>query len=139
MLFAIVALFGCDTIKKTSNSTANFFSLKGEWELAASSDNSLIGSSVVVYLFIPEARFKTLVNNSQCFREADVKWKNISSDNKGGFTINILLSSCTGGTPQYLPAAIQVVHSNEIRINGKNSGGEMGSQTWKRLSTAITQ
>lgn len=138
-LFTIITLFSCDTIKKSSNSTGTVFSLNGEWQLTANSDNSLIGSSVLVYPFVPDAKFKKLVNNTQCFRETDVKWKNIATDNNGGFTVNNLQSSCTGGAPQYVPAAIVVVNTNEIKVNGKNAAGENSSQTWKRISTAITQ
>ena len=139
LFLAIITLFSCDTIKKTSNSTGTVFSLNGEWELTANSENSLIGSSVLVYPFVQDAKFKKLMNNTQCFRETDVKWKNIATDNNGGFTINNLQSSCTGGSAQYLPAAVIVVNANEIKINGRNGAGDNGSQTWKRISTVITQ
>ncbi len=139
LFLTLITLFSCDTIKKTSNSTGTVFSLNGEWELTSNSDNSLIGSSVQVYPFVPDAKFKNLLNNTQCFRETDIKWKNIATDNNGGFTINNLQSSCTGGSAQYLPAAIIVVNTNEIKINGRNGTGENISQTWKRISTAITQ
>ncbi len=139
LFFAVILLFSCDTLKKTSNSTGTVFSLNGEWELTANSENSLIGSSVVVFPFIPEAKFKKLVNNTQCFRETDMKWKNIATDNNGGFTLNNLLSACTGGTPQYLPAALLVVSANEIKVNGKNAVGQNTSQTWKRISARVSQ
>ena len=134
-LFAILFFISCDALKKTSNTTGGVFSLNGQWELTSNSpENTLIGSRVTVAPFISEARFTLLANNTQCFRENDVKWKNIATNNNGGFLMNNLISNCTSGSLNYQPATIKVVNNNEIVVTGRNANNQDNSQTWKRVS-----
>lgn len=133
--FVAVSLFSCDTIQKATNSTGGVFSLTGTWELTSNTpENKLTGSKVTVAPFLAEGTFTTLLNNTQCYRANDVKWKNIATDNNGGFTINNLLSNCNSATLNYQPATIFVVNSNEIRLSGKNVDGVDNVQTWKRTT-----
>lgn len=132
---AIISLMSCDALKKTSNTTGGVFSLNGQWELISNSpENTLTGSRVTVAPFISEARFTVLANNTQCFRDNDVKWKNIATNNNGGFLLNNLLSSCSTGSLNYQPATLTVVNNNEIRILGKNVTGQDNNQTWRRIA-----
>lgn len=133
-LFSIIALISCETLKNASNSTGAVFSLNGQWELVSSTpENTLIGSRVTVTPFIAEGKLTLLQNNTQCYRENDLKWKNIASDKNGGFTINNLLSNCLGGTLNYQPAAIFVINNNQIRITGRNLNNQDNVQMWKRI------
>ncbi|MEJ7626803.1 MAG: hypothetical protein WKF35_08070 [Ferruginibacter sp.] len=135
LLFTFVTLSGCDALKKTSNTTGGVFSLNGQWELTSNTpENTLIGSKVTVAPFISEARFNTIANNTQCFRDNDIKWKNIATNNNGGFLLNNLLSSCSTGSLNYQPATITVVNTNEIRLAGRNVNGQDNNQTWKRVT-----
>lgn len=131
----LVSLFSCDTIQKATNSTGGVFSLTGTWELTSNTpENKLTGSKVTVAPFLAEGTFTTLLNNSQCYRANDIKWKNIASDNSGGFTLNNLLSNCNTATLNYQPATIAVINNNEIRLSGKNVDGAENTQTWRRNS-----
>jgi len=131
----LLTLFSCDAVQKATNSTGGVFSLTGQWQLTANTpENTLIGSKVTVAPIVSEAAFTSLVNNTQCYRENDIKWKNILTDKNGGFTVSQLLSNCTAGTLNYQPASIYVVNSNEIRLTGKNAEGLDNTQTWKRVS-----
>jgi len=135
LLLAFVTFSGCDALKKTSNTTGGVFSLNGQWELTSNSpENTLIGSKVTVAPFISEAKFNTIANNTQCFRDNDIKWKNIATNNNGGFLLNNLLSSCSTGSLNYQPATITVVNTNEIRLAGRNVNGQDNNQTWKRVT-----
>lgn len=134
-LFLIISLISCETLKNASNSTGNVFSLNGQWELESSTpENTLIGSRVTVTPFISEGKITLLKNNTQCYRENDLKWKNISSDKNGGFTINNLLSNCAGGNLNYQPAAMFVMNSNQIRVTGRNLNNQDNVQVWKRVT-----
>jgi hypothetical protein len=134
LLYVLIAFSSCDTLKKTSNTASTIFSLNGQWELSSNTpENTLVGSRVTVTPFIGEARFVSIANNSQCFRENDVKWKNIVSTSNGGFTLNNLLSSCNTGSLNYQPAVINVVSNDEIRVVGKNLSGQDNMQTWRRI------
>ena len=130
----LIALCSCEIFKNSSNSTGSVFSLNGQWELVSSTpDNTLTGSRVTVAAFIPEGKFTFLQNNSQCYRDNDIKWKNIASDKSGGFMINNLLSTCSGGTLNYQPATIYVMNTNQIRITGRNINNQDNVQVWKRV------
>ena len=74
-----------------------------------------------------------MVNNTQCFRETDVKWKNITPESNGGFALNNLLSNCNAGALNYQPATIYVANNNEVRLNGKNVAGIENVQVWRRI------
>ena len=134
-ILSIMFVFtGCDTLKNASNSTGSVFSLNGQWKLTSNlPENTLVGSVVTVAPFISEGKLTLLANNTQCYRENDVKWKDIATDKSGGFTLNNLLTSCTGGTLNYQPATIVVVNTNEIRIMGKNVAGTDNTQVWQRV------
>ena len=137
ILASLCALFvfaGCDTLQNASNSTGTVFSLNGQWKLTSNlPENTLTGSVVTVAPFISEGKLTVLANNTQCYRENDVKWKDIVTDKAGGFTMNNLLASCTGGTLNYQPATIKVVNADEIRIVGKNVAGVENTQVWTRI------
>ena len=129
----VLSLFSCDTLQKATNSTGGVFSLTGTWELISSApENKLTGSKVTVAPFVSEGTFTTLLNNTQCYRENDIKWKNILSDKNGGFTLNQLLSNCNSASLNYQPATIYVINTNEIRLSGKNVDGVENTQTWRR-------
>lgn len=137
-LFAIIisafSLFSCTAIKNASNTTGGVFSLNGQWELVSNSpENTLVGSRLSVAPIVSEGKFKLLQNNNQCFRENDVKWKNITTDGNGGFNISNLLSNCSSGALNYQPASIYVVNSDEVRLSGKNVAGVDNIQVWKRI------
>ena len=135
LLIIVISFIGCDTLKKTSNTTGGVFSLNGQWELTSNSpENTLVGSRVTVAPFISEARFTMLANNTQCFRDNDVKWKNIATNNNGGFLINNLLSTCNAASLNYQPAVLTVVNSNEIRVTGRNINGQDNTQIWRRVT-----
>ncbi|MEO6583213.1 MAG: hypothetical protein ABIO05_02750 [Ferruginibacter sp.] len=134
ILLLVIAALSCSELKKTSNTTGKVFSLNGQWELSANSpENTLVGSRVMVAPFIAEGRFTTLANNTQCYRDNDIKWKNLATNNNGGFLLNNLLSSCSTGSLNYQPASITVINSNEIRLTGRNINGQDNTQTWKRV------
>ena len=133
-LCALFVVAGCDTLQNASNSTGTVFSLTGQWKLTSNlPENTLTGSVVTVAPFISEGKLTVLANNTQCYRENDVKWKDIVTDKAGGFTMNNLLASCTGGTLNYQPATIKVVNADEIRIVGKNVAGVENTQVWTRI------
>ena len=134
ILVIAITLFSCEAIKNGSNTTGGLFSLNGQWELISNSpENTLIGSKLYVAPVISEGRFTVLLNNTQCFRENDVKWKNITPEGNGGFSLNNLLSNCNAGALNYQPATIYVLNNNEIRLNGKNVAGTGNVQVWRRI------
>ena len=135
-LLAIVILFAsCDTIRNATNTTGGaVFSLNGKWQLSSNSpENTMLNSVVTVSLFSKEGRLTYVANNTQCYRENDVKWKTIKTDNAGGFTLDNLMSNCTSGSLVYQPANITVINNNEIRLNGKNVAGQDNTQTFTRI------
>ena len=135
LVITVLAFSSCEVFQKTSNTTGGVFSLNGQWELVSSTpENTLIGSKVTVAPFIAEGKLTTLLNNSQCYRENDIKWKNIATNNSGGFLLNNMLSNCSSGTLNYQPAMITVVNTNEILLTGKNANGQDNSQTWRRVT-----
>lgn len=134
LLFCMIMFSSCDTLRNTSNTTGNVFSLNGKWRLISNTpENTLLGSEVTVAPFVSEGRFTLLANNTQCYRESDIKWKDIVRNDAGGFDINNLLSTCTGGVLEYKPAVITVVNNNEIKITGKNIAGGDNTQQWQRV------
>lgn len=135
LIIIVVTFISCDALKKTSNTTGGVFSLNGQWELSSNTpENTLVGSRVTVAPFVSEARFTTIANNTQCFRDNDIKWKNIATNNNGGFVLNNLLSSCTTGSLNYQPALITVINTNEVRLTGRNINGQDNTQTWRRVT-----
>ncbi len=136
ILFTAIALTSCDAIKSATNTTGGaIFSLNGKWQLESNSpENTLTGTIVTVSPLISEGKISTLANNTQCYREKDIKWKSIKSDKAGGYTLDNLLSNCASASLTYQAANIFVVSNNEIRITGTNVAGQANSQTWKRLN-----
>ncbi len=134
-LFLTVFIFtSCDAIKQATNSTGTGFSLNGKWQLKSSSpENTLVGSVVSVTSFVSEGKIVTLQNNTQCYRENDIKWKDIKAQTNGSFTINNLLSNCSSGDLNYKPAIIEVVTNDQIKITGNNVAGANNVQTWDRV------
>ena len=135
LLVFIISFASCDTIRQATNTTGGaVFSLNGKWQLSSNSpENTMLNSVVTVSLFSKEGRLTFVANNTQCYRENDVKWKAIKTDNAGGFTIDNLMSNCTSGSLVYQPATIAVVNTNEIRLSGKNAAGQDNTQTWTRI------
>lgn len=136
LLAIIIAFASCDTIRQATNTTGGaVFSLNGKWQLTNNNpENSLLNSVVSVSLFSSEGKLTFLGNNNQCYRENDIKWKNIKSDKAGGYTIDNLLSNCNSGALNYQPATITVISNTEIRVNGKNAAGQDNTQTWTRIN-----
>src|SRR5690606_38530503 len=100
---------------------------------SSSPDEGLLNSIVSVAAIVSEGKLISLTNNTQCYRENDVKWKDIKVQTNGGFTLNNLLSNCNSGDLNYQPAQIEVVNIDEIRLTGKNVAGNDNVQTWKRV------
>ncbi|RYZ20079.1 MAG: hypothetical protein EOO10_23615 [Chitinophagaceae bacterium] len=133
-LVIIIAFASCDTLQNASNSTGSVFTLNGQWKLNSNlPENTIVGTIVTVTPFVAEGKITLLANNSQCYRENDVKWKDIVTDKAGGFNLNNLLMTCTGGVMNYVPATIKVVNNDEIRLVGKNVAGAENTQVWMRV------
>lgn len=135
LLAIIISLASCDAVRQATNTTGGtVFSINGKWQLSSNSpENTMLNSVVTVTLFSKEGRLTFLSNNSQCYRENDIKWKNIKTDNAGGFTLDNLMSNCTSGSLVYQPATITVINNGEIRLTGKNVAGQDNTQTWTRV------
>ncbi len=131
----IISFASCDAVRQATNTTGGaVFSLNGKWQLSSNiPENTLLTSIVTVTPFISQGTLTTVANNTQCYREKDVKWKTIKTDKAGGYTIENSSSSCTTGTLSYLPATISVVNNNEIKIVGKNATGVDNTETWTRV------
>ncbi|MFC4261865.1 hypothetical protein ACFOWM_03160 [Ferruginibacter yonginensis] len=131
----LIALVSCDAVRQVTNTTGGaVFSLNGKWQLTTNTpENTLVGSIVTVTPFLSEGKLVTLLNNTQCYRVNDVKWKNIKSDKAGGYTIENLLSNCSTSTLNYQAATITVVTNDEIRVVGNNVDGVGNTQTWVRV------
>ena len=132
----IIALSSCDAVRQATNTTGGaVFSLNGKWQLTGNNpENTLLNSIVSVSLFSSEGKLTSLNNNTQCYRENDIKWKGIKSDKAGGYTIDNLLSNCNSGALNFQPATITVISNSEIRVNGKNAKGQDNTQTWSRIN-----
>ena len=135
LLCFLFALASCDAVRQATNTTGGaVFSLNGKWQLSNNNpENTLLNSIVTVSLFSSEGKFTYIGNNTQCYRENDIKWKNIKSDKVGGYVIDNLLSNCNSGALNYQPANIVVITNNEIKVNGKNVVGQNNTQTWTRI------
>ena len=121
----------CDAIQKATNSTGSTFSLTGKWTLNSNiPENVLVGSVVTVAPVLSEGRLTTMTGSGNCFRQSDIVWKSIASDNSGGFTISNLVSGCSG--LNFQPATIYVMNADEIRLTGKNASGQELTQVWQR-------
>ncbi len=136
LLAFVFALASCDAVRQATNTTGGaVFSLNGKWQLTNNHpENTLLNSVVSVSLFSSEGKLTYLGNNTQCYRENDIKWKNIKSDKAGGYTIDNLLSNCNSGALNYQPANITVISNSEIRVTGKNAAGQDNSQIWSRIN-----
>ena len=135
MLGIILAFASCDVVQQATNTTGGaVFSLNGKWQLSSNTpENTLLNSIVTVSPFVSEGRLTYAANNTQCYRESDIKWKNIKSDKAGGYTIDNLISNCSSGALNYVPATIFVVSNTEIRITGRNAAGQENTQTWMKV------
>lgn len=132
---AIVTIFTqCESLKNIpTNTSGGLFSLNGSWQLFTSSDNrAMEGTIVTVVPGFNEGTVRTLNNNTYCIRERDAMWRNIRSTESETFSIDLLVTNCTGTL--YKPATITVINSNEIRINGHNAMSTELVQTWRRSS-----
>ena len=136
LLAFVFALASCDAVRQATNTTGGaFFSLNGKWQLTSNTpENTLLNSVVSVSLFSSEGKLTFLGNNTQCYRENDIKWKGIKSDKAGGYTMDNLLSNCNSGALNYQPATITVISNSEIRVKGKNAAGQDNSQSWSRIN-----
>ena len=104
LLAIIISFASCDAVRQATNTTGGaVFSLNGKWQLTGNNpENTLLNSVVTVSLFSTEGKLTYLGNNTQCYRENDIKWKNIKSDKSGVYTLNNLLSNCSSGALNYL-------------------------------------
>jgi hypothetical protein len=138
-LFSILAIAlafaSCAEIQQATNTTVgSVFSLNGKWQLESNTpENTLIGTVVTVTPVVSTGKITTLSGNTQCYRENDIKWKNIKSDGAGGYRIDNLLSNCSSGSLNYQPANITVVSNSQIRVTGQNVAGQENTQTWNRI------
>lgn len=135
LLAAIIAFASCAQLQQATNTTVgSVFSLNGRWQLESSTpENTLVGTIVTVTPVVSTGKITTLANNTQCYRENDIKWKNIKTDGAGGYTVDNLLSNCNSSSLAYQPAAITVVNNSKIRLTGQNVAGQQNIQTWKRV------
>jgi hypothetical protein len=131
----ILVFTSCDAFKQATNTTGgSVFSLNGKWQLNSNvPENTLLTSTVSVTPFISQGVLATVANNTQCYRQNDVKWKNVKNDKAGGYTIENAVSNCTAGSLSYVPATIVVVNNNEIKIAGKNAAGQDNVEVWSRV------
>jgi hypothetical protein len=131
----IISFASCDAVRQATNTTGGaVFSLNGKWQMNSNiPENTLLNSVVTVAPFISQGTLSTVANNTQCYREKDLKWKTIKTDKAGGYTIENATSNCASGTLSYLPATITVVNNNEIKIVGKNAAGADNTETWTRI------
>jgi hypothetical protein len=131
----LISFASCDAVRQATNTTGGaVFSLNGKWQLNSNiPENTLLNSVVTVTPFISQGTLTTVANNTQCYREKDVRWKTIKTDKTGGYTIENSISNCATGTLTYVPAAITVVSNNEIKITGKNAAGIDNTETWTRV------
>jgi hypothetical protein len=133
---SIILLFAsCDAFKQATNTTGGaVFSLNGKWQLNSNvPENTLLTSTVSVAPFIAQGILSSVANNTQCYRQNDIKWKNVKTDKAGGYIIENSISNCTTGTLSYLPATIMVVSNNEIKIASKSAAGIDNVEIWTRV------
>jgi hypothetical protein len=133
---AILTFFAqCDTLKNIpTNTSGGVFSLNGTWQLSTTTDNrALEGTTVSVVPGIAEGSVKSLSNNTYCLRENDVIWKNVKGSQGGSFSIDYLVSACSGKA-LYHPATMTVLSNDEIRLKGSTANGAELLQTWKRIA-----
>ncbi len=132
---AIVTIFTqCDTLKNLpTNTSGGVFSLNGSWQLASSNDNrAMEGTIVSVVPGVADATVRTLANNTYCVRERDVLWRDLKNLQGGSFSLNNLVSACTG-SPIYEQATITVLTNDEIKITSRTNTGIELVQTWRRV------
>ncbi len=89
------------------------------------------GTSVSIVPGVADATVRTLANNTYCIRERDVLWRNLKNQQGGSFTLDNLVSACTGN-PIYTQATLTVLTNDEIRISGRTNTGTELIQTWRR-------
>ena len=132
---AIVTIFTqCDTLKNLpTNTSGGVFSLNGSWQLATSNDNrAMEGTIVSVVPGVADATVRTLANNTYCVRERDVLWRNLKNLQGGSFSLDNLVSACTGN-PIYEQATLTVLTNDEIKITSRTNTGIELVQTWRRV------
>jgi hypothetical protein len=135
ILAIAIAFASCAQLQQATNTTVgSVFSLNGRWQLESSTpENTLVGTVVTVTPVVSTAKITTLAGNTQCYRENDIKWKNIKADGAGGYKIDNLLSNCNSGSLIYQTANIVVVSNTQIRVTGLNAAGQDNTQTWNRI------
>ncbi len=132
---AIVTIFTqCDTLKNLpTNTSGGVFSLNGSWQLATSNDNrAMEGTIVSVVPGVADATVRTLANNTYCVRERDVLWRTLKNLQGGSFSLDNLVSACTGN-PIYEQATLTVLTNDEIKITSRTNTGIELVQTWRRV------
>ncbi len=132
---AIVTIFTqCDTLKNLpTNTSGGVFSLNGSWQLASSNDNrAMEGTIVSVVPGVADATVRTLANNTYCVRDRDVLWRNLKNLQGGSFSLDNLVSACTGN-PIYEQATLTVLTNDEIKITSRTNTGIELVQTWRRV------
>ena len=132
---AMVTIFTqCDTLKNLpTNTSGGVFSLNGSWQLATSNDNrAMEGTIVSVVPGVADATVRTLANNTYCVRERDVLWRNLKNLQGGSFSLDNLVSACTGN-PIYEQATLTVLTNDEIKITSRTNTGIELMQTWRRV------
>ena len=89
------------------------------------------GTSVSIVPGVADATVRILANNTYCIRERDILWRNLKNQQGGSFTLDNLVSACTGN-PIYTQATLTVLTNDEIRISGRTNTGTELIQTWRR-------
>lgn len=134
-LAAIITFFTqCNELKKIpTNTSGGLFSLNGNWQLTATSDNTaLTGTVVQVFPGVTDGTVRTLGNNTLCLRERDVMWRNLKAGGSGVFGLEALASACNN-TTVYQAGTLTAVNNDEIRITTKNANNTEVTQTWQRV------
>ena len=135
VLLASSLFTACDTLNKLpTNTNGGVFSLNGSWTLSTTNDaRAELGTVITVLPVVGTGSVKTLANNSYCYREGDVVWKDLKSIPAGGFTLNQLAGACNG-TITYKEGTITIENNNLVKVNSKNVAGAALVQEWKRVT-----
>lgn len=132
-LFVAFVLVSCNVIKNLPPEKSEIEKLDGTWKLESTNDDSaLMGSTIAVYPATGDGLITTLQNNSYCVRPNEVIWKDITTADKGNFSISSLTNSCMSSLV-YKPATLTLVTQDEIKLSGSTSSGSDLTQTWKRV------
>ena len=132
-LFTVLFFTNCDAIKiLPTNTTGGLFFFNGTWRLKTNSNShAMEWSEITLYPVVGNGTVNTIANNRYCVRAGDEIWKNVKTNNNGGFTNSNLIDACNGATV-YKDGQISIVSNDEVTFSSTNLNGEVLSQTWIR-------